>query len=85
MQLQSLSEVAAYQCVFGVGVRLAADSQSTSSSWYRAPLWGTRTRFYLFFSFDSCFIVLPRALSLTRGRVCNLQCNRLSGQVIVDQ
>jgi hypothetical protein len=28
------------------------------------------------FSFDSYFVVLPRALSLRGGRVCSLQCNR---------
>jgi hypothetical protein len=62
----------------GVGVRFAADSQSTSSSWYRAPLrapWPHYV-FLFFFLFDNYFVVLPRAPSLTRGRVCSLQCNR---------
>jgi hypothetical protein len=27
-------------------------------------------------SFDNYFVVLPRAPSLRRGRVCSLQCNR---------
>jgi hypothetical protein len=42
-----------------------------------SPL-GPMTRFYLslFFLFDNYFVVLPRAPSLTRGRVCSLQCNR---------
>jgi hypothetical protein len=58
----------------GVGIRLAADSQLTSSSWYRAPLWGPWPDFIFFFSFDNYFAVFPR-VSLTRGRVCSLQCN----------
>jgi hypothetical protein len=39
---------------------------------------GPMTRFYLslLFSFDNYFVVLPRAPSLRRGRVCSLQCNR---------
>jgi hypothetical protein len=32
--------------------------------------------FSFFFSFDNYFVVLPRVPSLTRGRVCSLQCNR---------
>jgi hypothetical protein len=38
---------------------------------------GPMTRFYLslLFSFDNYFVVLPRAPSLTRGRVSSLQCN----------
>jgi hypothetical protein len=38
---------------------------------------GPLTRFYLalLFSFDSYFILLPMAFSLTRKRVCSLQCN----------
>jgi hypothetical protein len=31
---------------------------------------------FFFFSFDNYFVVLPRAPSLLRGRVCNLKCNR---------
>jgi hypothetical protein len=36
---------------------------------------GPKTRFYrsLLFSFDNYFVVLRRAPSLTRGRVCSLQ------------
>jgi hypothetical protein len=39
---------------------------------------GTMARFYtsLLFSFDNYFVVLSRAPSLRRGRVCSLQCNR---------
>jgi hypothetical protein len=41
-----------------------------------SPL-GPMTRFLSFFVlFDNYFVVIPRAPSLTRGRVCNLQCNR---------
>jgi hypothetical protein len=44
----------------GVGVRLAVNSQSTSSSWYRAPLWGPWPDFYPYSFFgDNCFVVLP--------------------------
>jgi hypothetical protein len=58
-------------------VYLTANGQSTSSSWYRAPLWGPWPDFILLLSLwqllccSSC-----RASYLTRGRVCNLQCNR---------
>jgi hypothetical protein len=67
--------------VYGVGVRLSADGQSTSSSWYQAFLWGPWPDIiFLIFSFDNYFVVVPRAPSLTRGRDCSLQCNRwLSG------
>jgi hypothetical protein len=57
-------------------IYFAADGQSTSSSWYRAPLWGPWPDFILVLSlvtiacFSSC-----RAPLLTKGRVCNLQCN----------
>jgi hypothetical protein len=58
-------------------VYLTADDQSTSSSWFRSPLWGSWLVLSLSFLWwqllccSSC-----RATSLTRGRVCNLQCNR---------
>jgi hypothetical protein len=53
-------------------------SQSVSMSWYRVPLCGLRP------DITSCQNVTVRNLrsciywapSLTRGRVCNLQCNR---------
>jgi hypothetical protein len=53
------------------------DGQSVSMSWYRAPLWGLRPditscRNVAVWNLRSCFC---GALSLTRGRVCNLQWN----------
>jgi hypothetical protein len=58
------------------GVLLAADRQSTSSSWYRASLWDPwpDSILFFFFSFDSYFILFPTAFSLTRKRVSSLQC-----------
>jgi hypothetical protein len=65
-----------YEHIIGVGVRLAADGQSTSSSWYRASLWVPWPDIiFLIFSFGNYFVLVPRAPSLTRGRVCSLQCN----------
>jgi hypothetical protein len=52
-------------------VHLTAEHQS----WYRAPLWGPDFIFPLFWQLLSCSSC--RAPSLTTGRVCNLQCNRL--------
>jgi hypothetical protein len=51
--------------------------QSVSMSWYRAPLWDlppdiTSCRNVAVWNLRSCFCGV---LSLTRGRVCNLQCN----------
>jgi hypothetical protein len=42
------------------------------------PLFGAHGQILSFssFSFDNYFVVLPRAPSLRRGRVCSLQCNR---------
>jgi hypothetical protein len=58
-------------------VYLTADSQSTSSSWFRTPLWGPWPDFILIFSLVSiALLFFRRASSLTGGRVCNLQCNR---------
>jgi hypothetical protein len=59
----------------GVGV-LAADRQSTSSG-YRASLWDPWPDFILLFFFrpDKYLILLSKASSLTRKRVCRLQCN----------
>jgi hypothetical protein len=60
----------------GVGVLLAADRQSTSSSGYRASLWDPRPDFIMFFfSADNYLIILSKASSVTRKRVCSLQCN----------
>jgi hypothetical protein len=60
----------------GVGVRLAADSQSTSKSGYRASLWTidqilSCSSFFVWQLRFSSF----KAPSLTRKRVCSLQCN----------
>jgi hypothetical protein len=52
-------------------------SQSVSMSWYRVPLWDLRPgiiscRNVAVWNLRSCVYWAP---SLTRGRVCNLQCN----------
>jgi hypothetical protein len=52
-------------------------SQSISMSWYRVPIWDLRTdiiscRNVAFWNLQSCICGVP---SLTRGWVCNLQCN----------
>jgi hypothetical protein len=52
-------------------------SQSVNMSWYRAPLWDLRPdiiscRNVAVWNLRSCIYGAP---SLTRGRVCNLQCN----------
>jgi hypothetical protein len=59
-------------------VYLTAVSHSTSSSCYRAPLWGPWPDFILILSIVTValFCSSCTAPSLTRGRVCNLQCNR---------
>jgi hypothetical protein len=61
----------------GVGVLLAADSQSTSASGYRASLWDPWPDFYLALltSSDNYFFLFSKAPSLMRKRVCSLQCN----------
>jgi hypothetical protein len=63
--------------IFGVGVLLAADSHSTSSSGYRASFWDPWPDFILlfFFRLTITLFFFSRASSLTRKRVCNLQCN----------
>jgi hypothetical protein len=63
----------------GVGVLVAADSQSTSSSGYRGLPLGPLIRFYLplLSSSDNYFILLSKVPSLMRKRVCSLQCNHL--------
>jgi hypothetical protein len=60
-------------------------SQSVSMSWYRAPLWDLRPditscRNVAVWNLRSC---VCGAASLTRGRVCNFQCNHL--MVVVAQ
>jgi hypothetical protein len=57
--------------------KLLYDWQSVSMSWYRAPLWDLRPdiiscRSVAVWNLWSWFCGAP---SLTRGRVCNLQCN----------
>jgi hypothetical protein len=48
-------------------VYLTADGQSTSSFWYRAPLWGPWPDFYPYpFFSDNCFVVLPVGRHLWR-------------------
>jgi hypothetical protein len=52
-------------------------SQSANMSWYRVPLWDLRPdiiscRNVAVWNLRSCIYGAP---SLTRGRVCNLQCN----------
>jgi hypothetical protein len=60
----------------GVGVLLAADSQPTSSSGYRASLWDPWPDFILFIFFRLTYLILlSKASSLTRKRVCSLQWN----------
>jgi hypothetical protein len=62
----------------GVGVLLAADSQSTSKSGYRASIWDPWPDFILLFFLllTITFFFFPsKAPSLTRKRVCSLQCN----------
>jgi hypothetical protein len=61
----------------GVGVLLAAYSQSTSSSGYQASLWDPWPDFILLFflRLTITFFFLSKAPSLTRKRVCSLQCN----------
>jgi hypothetical protein len=48
-----------HQFVLGIGPPLGTHDQTLSS----------------FFTFDNYFLLVPRASSLTRGRVCSLQCN----------
>jgi hypothetical protein len=55
------------------------DDLSVSVSWYQAPLWDLRPditscRHVAVWKLRSCFCGAP---SLTRGRICTLQCNHL--------
>jgi hypothetical protein len=61
----------------GVGVLLAADSQSTSASGYRASLWDPWPDFTLLFllRLTITFFLLSKAPSLKTKRVCSLQCD----------
>jgi hypothetical protein len=59
-------------------LKLICDRQSVGQFvWVSGPPMGPLTRFYLvlLFSADNYFIILPKASSLTRRRVCNLQWN----------
>jgi hypothetical protein len=53
------------------------DSQSVSISWYRVPLWDLRPDIISCRNVDVWNLrsYISGAPSLTRGRVCNLQCN----------
>jgi hypothetical protein len=59
--------------IVGVGVLIAADQFVWVSGLPMGPL----TRFYLvlLFSADNYLIILSKESSLTRKRVCSLQCN----------
>jgi hypothetical protein len=54
------------------------DGQSASSSWCRAPFGASDQMLHLFQWQLLSFFFSCRAPSLTRGRVCNLQCNDAS-------
>jgi hypothetical protein len=63
--------------------KLLYDWQSVSMSWYRAPLWDLRPdiiscRNVAVSNSQSCIYWMS---SLTRGQVCNLQCNHSIVQV----
>jgi hypothetical protein len=64
-------------------VHLAADRQSTSSSWYRASLRGPWPDLYFssFLDWQLRFL-FPMASSLTRKWVCSFRVPTLTGQVI---
>jgi hypothetical protein len=55
---------------------LTADSQSTSSSWYRAPFWGPWPDFIRILYLVTIALLFFLVPSLTTERVCNLRCNR---------
>jgi hypothetical protein len=62
---------------------IEADGQSDSSFWCRAPF-GTDVQVLICLG-DSYFLTsLYKVLSLTRGRVCNLQCNHKLVRVAQD-
>jgi hypothetical protein len=61
---------------------VTTDGQSASLSWNKAPIWGLLPDFYYC---QTVAVVLIRALSLTRGRICRLQLLlALSGAVILE-
>jgi hypothetical protein len=59
-------------------VYITANRQSTSSSWYRASLWGPWPDLsfssFFFFWLTITFILFPMTSSLTRKWVCSLEC-----------
>jgi hypothetical protein len=60
----------------GSEVKLICDRQSVGQFvWVSGLPMGSLTRFYLVFLFsaDNYLIILPKASSLTRRRVCSLQ------------
>jgi hypothetical protein len=68
---------------FGSRSYLATDGQSASSSWCRAPF-GTGDRTIISLS-DNYFLSSSwKAPSLTRGRVCNFQCNHVLVRIAQD-
>jgi hypothetical protein len=65
-------------CACFVGVRSSSCGRLTVDQfvWISGLLLGPLSRFYLalLFSFDSYFILFPTVFSMTRKRVCSLQC-----------
>jgi hypothetical protein len=64
--------------------KLLCDRQSVSMSWYRVPLWDLQPDIIscenvAVWNLRSCIFWAP---SLTRGRVCNLQCNHSIVRVV---
>jgi hypothetical protein len=60
---------------------IATNGQSASLSWCWTPL-EQMTKFYISFSDNYVLSSSCRALSLTRGPICNLQCNHASSSYI---
>jgi hypothetical protein len=66
--------------------KLLCNWRSVSQSWYRSPLWDLRPdvtscRNVAVWNLRSCFCGAP---SLTRGRVCNLQCTHSMVRLVWD-
>jgi hypothetical protein len=62
-------------CVSSSSSYIMTDGQSASLSWYLAPF-GAGDQMSHFFEWQLLFLFFSyRAPSLTRGQVCNLQCN----------
>jgi hypothetical protein len=58
---------------------ITTDGQSASLSWNKAPIWGLRPDFYYCLTIAGFLYGAP---SLTRGRVCLLQCTMYNIQYI---